>query len=84
MLVLATDPFWSAGTLFLWMFWPSFNSALLDIAEERKMAVFNTYYALAVSTVTAILMSALVHPTGKINMVRRGAGPWATLGSSRP
>ncbi|XP_068824884.1 RH-like protein [Capricornis sumatraensis] len=66
----ATSPslFTMLGTLFLWMFWPSFNSALLDVAEERKMAVFNTYYALAVSTVTAILMSALVHPKGKINM----------------
>ena len=65
------------------MFWPSFNSALLEDADKRK-AVLNTYYALAVSTVTAILMSSLAHPQGKINMVRRGAVPWATLGSSRP
>ncbi|XP_055253936.1 RH-like protein IC [Moschus berezovskii] len=66
----ATSPslFTMLGTLFLWMFWPSFNSALLDIADERKKAVLNTYYALAVSTVTATLMSALTHPQGKINM----------------
>ncbi|XP_016071820.1 PREDICTED: blood group Rh(CE) polypeptide isoform X1 [Miniopterus natalensis] len=56
------------GTLFLWMFWPSFNSALIFMPLERKTAVFNTYYALAVSTVTAISVSALVHPQGKINM----------------
>ncbi|KAM8959232.1 RH-like protein [Lycaon pictus] len=56
------------GTLFLWIFWPSFNSALLDIPNERKTAVFNTYYALAVSAVTAISVSALSHPRGKINM----------------
>ncbi|XP_006078057.1 RH-like protein IC [Bubalus bubalis] len=66
----ATSPslFTMLGTLFLWIFWPSFNSALLELAEERKMAIFNTYYALAVSTVTGILMSALAHPQGKINM----------------
>lgn len=56
------------GTLFLWIFWPSINSALLE-GTKRKNAVFNTYYALAVSTVTATSMSALSHPKGKINMV---------------
>ncbi|XP_004465416.1 RH-like protein [Dasypus novemcinctus] len=56
------------GTLFLWMFWPSFNSALLESPSERKRAVFNTYYALSVSAVTAISLSALLHPRGKINM----------------
>ncbi|XP_028615695.1 blood group Rh(CE) polypeptide [Grammomys surdaster] len=56
------------GTLFLWIFWPSVNSALLEGTEKRN-AVFNTYYALAVSTVTATSMSALSHAQGKINMV---------------
>uniref|UniRef100_A0A8C9K0Q5 Ammonium transporter AmtB-like domain-containing protein n=1 Tax=Panthera tigris altaica TaxID=74533 RepID=A0A8C9K0Q5_PANTA len=57
------------GTLFLWIFWPSFNSALLlDSPNERKNAMFNTYYALAVSAVTAISVSSLAHPQGKINM----------------
>ncbi|XP_055245107.2 RH-like protein ID isoform X4 [Gorilla gorilla gorilla] len=67
---IATIPSLSAmlGTLFLWMFWPSFNSALLRSPIERKNAVFNTYYALAVSTVTAISVSSLAHPQGKINM----------------
>lgn len=72
-LVLAPDPLWPPGTLFLWMFWPSFNSALLPIPHERKNGVFNTYYALAVSAVTAISLSALAHPQGKISMVRQGA-----------
>uniref|UniRef100_G3UD96 Ammonium transporter AmtB-like domain-containing protein n=1 Tax=Loxodonta africana TaxID=9785 RepID=G3UD96_LOXAF len=56
------------GTLFLWIFWPRFNSTLLYSPDERKNAVFNTYYALAVSTVTAISVSASAHPQGKINM----------------
>ncbi|KAL6033918.1 hypothetical protein STEG23_007193 [Scotinomys teguina] len=56
------------GTLFLWIFWPSFNSALVELTD-KKNAVFNTYYALAASAVTATSMSALSHPQGKINMV---------------
>uniref|UniRef100_A0A671DS52 Ammonium transporter AmtB-like domain-containing protein n=1 Tax=Rhinolophus ferrumequinum TaxID=59479 RepID=A0A671DS52_RHIFE len=67
---MATSPslFAMLGTLFLWMFWPSFNSALLSSLKKKKLAVFNTYYALAVSAVTAISVSALAHPQGKINM----------------
>lgn len=56
------------GTLFLWMFWPNFNSALVEIPSERKNAIFNTYYALAVSAVTAISVSALANHRGKIDM----------------
>ncbi|VCX40797.1 unnamed protein product [Gulo gulo] len=56
------------GTLFLWIFWPSFNSALLDSPAERKNAMFSTYYALAASTVTAISVSVLAHSQRKINM----------------
>ncbi|XP_052033680.1 blood group Rh(D) polypeptide [Apodemus sylvaticus] len=56
------------GTLFLWIFWPSVNSALLEGTKKRN-AVFNTYCALAVSTVTATSLSALSHPQGRINMV---------------
>ncbi|GAB1289073.1 Blood group Rh(D) polypeptide [Apodemus speciosus] len=58
------------GTLFLWIFWPSVNSALLEGTKKRN-AVFNTYCALAVSMVTATSLSALSHPQGRINMVRR-------------
>uniref|UniRef100_G3RLV0 Ammonium transporter AmtB-like domain-containing protein n=1 Tax=Gorilla gorilla gorilla TaxID=9595 RepID=G3RLV0_GORGO len=82
---IATIPSLSAmlGTLFLWTFWPSFNSALLRSPIERKNAVFNTYYALAVSVVTAISGSSLAHPQGKINMVSRAlplGSTWRGLG----
>lgn len=60
------------------MFWPSFNSALLTLPHERKNGVFNTYYALAVSAVSAISLSALTHPQGKISMVRKGAALGST------
>lgn len=42
--------------------------------------MFNTYYALAVSAVTAISVSSLAHPQGKINMVRRGLSLGEHLG----
>lgn len=61
----------SPGTLFLWMFWPSFNSVLVDVNRPaRKMgAVVGTYLALAASAVTAAAMSVLSSPEGKLNLV---------------
>eukprot|EP00062_Callorhinchus_milii_P018487 gi/632972009/ref/XP_007902449.1/ PREDICTED: ammonium transporter Rh type A-like [Callorhinchus milii] len=56
------------GTIFLWMFWPSFNSALLDTRLQRSRAVFNTYYALAACSVSVFAVSTLVHNKGKIDM----------------
>uniref|UniRef100_UPI0037E73ACA rh blood group, D antigen isoform X2 n=1 Tax=Semicossyphus pulcher TaxID=241346 RepID=UPI0037E73ACA len=57
------------GSLFLWMFWPSFNTALVDVSTPgRKLAaVCSTYLALAVSAVTAAALSVLSSPNGKLN-----------------
>lgn len=44
-----SDIFAMVGTLFLWIFWPSFNSALLDGADQER-AILNTYLALAACT----------------------------------
>ncbi|XP_075378255.1 blood group Rh(CE) polypeptide isoform X3 [Mycteria americana] len=53
------------GTLFLWVFWPSFNSVL---AVDKSKAIYNTYFALAVSAVTAFLLSVLTTKDGKFRM----------------
>ncbi|XP_048825130.1 blood group Rh(CE) polypeptide isoform X1 [Lagopus muta] len=53
------------GTLFLWVFWPSFNSVL---ASEKNKLIFNTYLALAVSAVTAFALSGLTTKDGKFRM----------------
>nr|XP_027793294.1 RH-like protein isoform X3 [Marmota flaviventris] len=68
---MATRPslFGMLGTLFLWIFWPSFNSAPLNLLDNKRTALLNTYFALAVSAVTATSVSALAHPHGKINLV---------------
>ena len=63
-----SDLFAMIGSLFLWLFWPSFNSGGLD-GEDRHRAVVNTYLALASCCVTAFAVSALVDKQGKFNMV---------------
>ncbi|NXJ12829.1 RHL protein, partial [Odontophorus gujanensis] len=53
------------GTLFLWVFWPSFNS--LEALEKDKV-IINTCLALAVSAVTAFTLSGLTTKDGKFRM----------------
>ncbi|XP_066060453.1 RH-like protein isoform X1 [Chamaea fasciata] len=53
------------GTVFVWVFWPSFNSIL---ADSKMEAVLNTYLALAVSAVCAFMLSALTSKDGKFRM----------------
>ncbi|XP_043916024.1 ammonium transporter Rh type A-like [Protopterus annectens] len=57
------------GTLFLWMFWPSFNAILIQDHEDKQIAMENTYCALAVSTVVAFAFSVLCNKNGKLEMV---------------
>ncbi|XP_053694959.1 ammonium transporter Rh type A [Sabethes cyaneus] len=56
------------GTIFLWIFWPSFNSALVDGAQQER-AIINTYLSLAACTVTAFVVSGLVSHEKKFDMV---------------
>lgn len=51
------------------MFWPSFNSVLVDNPERKLGAVCSTYLALAVGAVTAAALSVLSSPKGKLNPV---------------
>ncbi|NXF92261.1 RHD protein, partial [Eubucco bourcierii] len=54
------------GTLFLWVFWPSFNFVVAVGSKGR--AISNTYFALAASTVAAFVLSALTSNDGKFHM----------------
>ncbi|NXP12403.1 RHAG protein, partial [Thinocorus orbignyianus] len=64
-----SDMFAMIGTLFLWLFWPSFNSAIaLEMAEQMK-AIVNTYYSLAACAVVTFALSSLVDQRGKFSMV---------------
>lgn len=61
------------GTIFLWLFWPSFNSALAP-GDDQHRAVINTYLALAACCVVAFAMSSLLGE-GKFDMVSEAATP---------
>ncbi|KAM3933486.1 RH-like protein isoform 2-T2 [Leptodactylus fuscus] len=57
------------GTLFLWMFWPSFNSLMLTEPPHVRNAVYNTVFTLATSTVTVFSVSLLLNQKGKLKMI---------------
>ncbi|XP_052548947.1 ammonium transporter Rh type A [Tympanuchus pallidicinctus] len=63
-----SDIFAMIGTLFLWLFWPSFNSAIADLGDKIKI-IINTYYALAACAVTTFALSSLLDQRGKFSMV---------------
>lgn len=58
--VYHSDLFSMVGTLFLWVFWPSFNAAVADPEDARHRAILNTYLALVACTITAFVLSQLV------------------------
>ncbi|KAM6324268.1 ammonium transporter Rh type A [Aegotheles albertisi] len=64
-----SDLFAMIGTLFLWLFWPSFNSAIASQPIYRMKAIVNTYYSLSACTVVTFALSSLVDQRGKFNMV---------------
>ncbi|XP_029291770.1 rh50-like protein [Cottoperca gobio] len=56
------------GTLFLWVFWPSFNSALTLKGDDQHRAILHTFISLSASTLTAFALSAMLNKNGKITM----------------
>uniref|UniRef100_A0A8C2DSB1 Ammonium transporter Rh type A n=1 Tax=Cyprinus carpio TaxID=7962 RepID=A0A8C2DSB1_CYPCA len=64
-----SDMFAMIGTVYLWMFWPSFNSAIADPGDPQLRAVINTYFSLAACTLAAYATSSLVEKKGKLDMV---------------
>ncbi|XP_072217820.1 ammonium transporter Rh type A [Leuresthes tenuis] len=67
--VYHSDLFAMIGTVFLWMFWPSFNSAIADPGFTQLTAVINTYLSLAACVLSAYAISSLVEHKGKLDMV---------------
>uniref|UniRef100_A0A665VU34 Ammonium transporter AmtB-like domain-containing protein n=1 Tax=Echeneis naucrates TaxID=173247 RepID=A0A665VU34_ECHNA len=56
------------GTLFLWVFWPSFNSALTFKGDDQHRAILHTFIGLSASTMTAFALSAMFNKRGKLTM----------------
>ncbi|XP_022107423.1 ammonium transporter Rh type B-like isoform X2 [Acanthaster planci] len=63
-----SDIFSLIGTIFLWLFWPSFNSALA-LEDARHRAVLNTYFSLAACCVVTFAITTLLNKDGKVEMV---------------
>jgi ammonium transporter Rh len=63
-----SDMFAMIGTLFLWMFWPSFNGALAGGNAQHRV-VINTVLALTNSCISAIIMSKLMRKHHRLSMV---------------
>ncbi|KAK0155092.1 Solute carrier family 12 member 5 [Merluccius polli] len=56
------------GTLFLWVFWPSFNSVLALKGDDQHRAVLHTFIGLSASTLTAFALSTMLNRSGKLTM----------------
>merc|ERR1711931_53363 len=62
-----SDLFSMIGTIFLWMFWPSFNAGAAASGDAQQRAIINTYYSLCSSTLAAFTLSAMVLPSKKFS-----------------
>ncbi|XP_075994401.1 ammonium transporter Rh type B [Genypterus blacodes] len=67
--VYHSDLFAMIGTLYLWMFWPSFNSAVTAHGDDQHRTAMNTYYSLAACTLSTYAVSSLTAHDGKLDMV---------------
>ncbi|EFB18483.1 hypothetical protein PANDA_016696, partial [Ailuropoda melanoleuca] len=67
--VYHSDLFAMIGTIFLWVFWPSFNSAPTTLGDGQHRTVLHTYYSLTASTLGTFALSALVGEHGRLDMV---------------
>ena len=63
-----SDLFAMIGTLFLWMFWPSFNGALA-VGNAQHRVVVNTVLSLTNSCISAVIVSKLLRKGHRLSMV---------------
>ncbi|XP_051652628.1 ammonium transporter Rh type C isoform X1 [Manacus candei] len=67
--VYHSDLFAMIGTLYLWMYWPSFNSAISDHGDAQHRSAINTYCSLAACVLTTMAFSSMLQKKGKLDMV---------------
>jgi len=63
-----SDIFSMVGTLFLWIFWPSFNAGACAEGDAQMRAMVNTYYSLCSCVMTTFIFSALLSKEKKFSM----------------
>ena len=62
------DLFSLVGTIFLWMFWPSFNAALA-LEDGKYRAIYNTYLSISASCLGAYMVASVVNKHEKFSLV---------------
>lgn len=68
--VYHSDIFAMIGTLFLWLFWPSFNGALAASHPSiAQRCLTNTLYSIVGSTVASFAISSVINKQNKLDMV---------------
>eukprot|EP00746_Dinoflagellata_sp_MGD_P065370 gnl/MRDRNA2_/MRDRNA2_27244_c0_seq1.p1 gnl/MRDRNA2_/MRDRNA2_27244_c0~~gnl/MRDRNA2_/MRDRNA2_27244_c0_seq1.p1 ORF type:complete len:404 (-),score=60.47 gnl/MRDRNA2_/MRDRNA2_27244_c0_seq1:240-1451(-) len=63
-----SDMFAMIGTIFLWMFWPSFNGGFAH-GDQQYRVVINTVLSLSACCVTAFAVDSHLRPGNKFSMV---------------
>lgn len=64
----SSDMFSMVGTIFLWMFWPSFNAAAAKHGEPQHRAILNTYFSLCAAVLSSFAFSAATNKRHKFVM----------------
>ncbi|XP_063276527.1 ammonium transporter Rh type B isoform X1 [Prinia subflava] len=64
------DVFAVVGTIYLWIFWPSFPSATTVHNSAKDWAVLNTYLALVASTIATFILSPVLSEESTPRMVQ--------------
>ncbi|KFU84334.1 Ammonium transporter Rh type B, partial [Chaetura pelagica] len=64
------DVFAVVGTIYLWIFWPSFTSTTRAHDPAEPWAVPNTYFSLASSTLATFVLCPLLQEEGTLRMVQ--------------
>ncbi|XP_053104363.1 ammonium transporter Rh type A-like [Hemicordylus capensis] len=64
----ASDLLSLLGTMFLWVFWPSFVAALAHPGDAQHRAVLHTWITLSGSALTSFATSSLLEKKGKLSL----------------
>ncbi|NWS77505.1 RHBGB protein, partial [Crotophaga sulcirostris] len=64
------DFFAVVGTIYLWIFWPSFTSATMVSGSVEPWALLNTYFSLAASALATFVLLPVLHEENTPQMVQ--------------
>ncbi|XP_008626946.1 PREDICTED: ammonium transporter Rh type B [Corvus brachyrhynchos] len=65
-----SDVFAVVGTIYLWIFWPSFTSATTVLENAENWAALNTYFSLVASTIATFILSPVLYEESTPRMVQ--------------